>query len=1179
MGEVWRGVHVDLDVPVAVKCLLPNDNEDEWAESSFANEVRAAASLHHPGVVVVLDHGMIDDETAAASNGRLAAGSPFLVMELLHGQSLHAKVGRLGWTDLRDILLQLLAALAHSHARGVIHRDLKPGNVLLEPRTDASGRRLGWRARITDFGLARALEKQNASEGVVAGTPAYMAPEQLQGHWRDQGPWTDLYSLGCLAWSLSSGTPPFGRQRAFAEISLDHLHRPPPALVPRNAVPVAFEAWLLRLLEKDPRRRFASAADAAQALRALEPSPLLEPFEPAVDVTNPGPVFFGEKLHADDDTTGSPIGKQAEPDPIPEISTQVLPEDIVAGEVPTWDPTGRPSLELTRCLAPSDWRSQQPSSPAHRLVGVGMALYGLRSIPLVGREEERTRIWEGLSRVEQTGRAHLLFLRGPSGCGKTRLASWLGQTAHQRAGTTVLSAQHASEGGPRSGLAAMLAQHLRTSDLSGSALRARVERLALRRGLLEMDEVPAVCALLQPAGTDEETDPGTPVVRFETPRERFALLRRILSRLDPTPRPLVLVFDDVQWGAEALQFAQWLLQTQPTHKTPFLVVLTVQEAALAERPEEAVLLERLAQRDDSRVLEIDPLSTEHQAHLVRALLGMDGELAAEVTRRTAGNPLFAVQLVGDWIERGVLEPGRRGFRLKDGAQVEIPESLHAVWRGRVNRLLDAQDSSTVCAIELAAILGDKVNRQEWKAVCARTGTHADLRRVLGRMLVLRLARTDPEGTHWRFSHPMLRESIVRRAQESGRVRTWHQACANMLEMRYPHGATERIAWHLLAAGDDKDALPYLLLSAESRVERGDLDVAERILDERAAAVRRVGPNPDDPIHGAGWFLRLRLLRIMGRVDEANAYVAQAVDAARRHRWTELLAEARIHQGILTHRSGSFVHAWRRLRQGEELARETGRQELVASALLEQGRLLIERGRLPDAAGCLDRARVLFAQHDDRTDQANCDVLLGRVAKQKGDLDKAMAHFSDALDAFEKVGSRWGVANCTNELGEVARLQGDLNGAGLHYRDACAKMEELGADDANVMRVNVGLVCIFRSRFSQAEPLLERSLRNFEATHHKAMVGITHAMLLCCAAARQDWAGWDAHANAAIPILTETGWIEHDIALVARLAGDLAAALGEVDRAREAWEMALLQWKVLDRPEEVEGMQRRLQAED
>ena len=879
MGEVWRGVHVGLDVPVAVKCLLPNDSEDEWAETSFENEVRAAAGLSHPGVVTVLDHGVVDETTAAASEGRLAVGSPFLVMELLHGQSLHDKVGKLGWKDLRDILLQLLAALAHSHACGVIHRDLKPGNVLIEPRTDTSGRRLGWRARITDFGLAQALERQNASEGVVAGTPAYMAPEQLQGHWRDQGPWTDLYSLGCLGWSLAGGLPPFGRQRPFAEISLDHLHRPPPLLVPRQSVPRAFEAWLLRLLEKDPRQRYASAADAAEALRALEPTPLLEPFEPVDEPSAPGPVFFGERLQGDDETTGAPLAGAEASEPVPEISTQVLPEDIVAGEVPAWDEPSRPGLALTRCLPPSDWRRLQPEHPTHRLVGVGTNLYGLRSIPLIGREDERSRIWEGLSQVEKTGRAHLIFLRGPSGCGKTRLATWLGQTAHEQAGVTVLSAQHASDGGPRSGLAAMLAQHLRTTDLSGPALRARVERLALRRGLLEIDEVPAVCALLEPEGAHEPNDPATPVVRFETPRERFALLRRVLSRLDPTPRPLVLVFDDVQWGAEALQFAQWLLQTQPSQKTPFLVVLTAQEAALAERPEEAVLLERLAQRDDSRVVEIEPLSTNHQNQLVRALLGMDGELAAEVTRRTAGNPLFAVQLVGDWIQRGVLEAGRRGFRLKEGARVEIPESLHAVWRGRVDRLLDGQDEATVHAIELAAILGDKVHRDEWKAVCARTGTRADLRRVLGRLLVLRLARTDPEGTHWRFSHPMLRESIVRRAREGERARNWHRACANMLEVRHATGATERIAWHLLTAGDDQDALAYLLDAAEQRIERGDLDVAERILDERAAAVSRVAPPPEDPVRGAGWFLRLRVLRIMGRVEEAQAYVAQAVGSS------------------------------------------------------------------------------------------------------------------------------------------------------------------------------------------------------------------------------------------------------------------------------------------------------------
>lgn len=1172
MGEVWAGHHVALDVPVAVKCLLPTDADDDWAETSFDNEVRAAAGLHHPGVVVVLDHGIIDNETAQQSAGRLAAGSPYLVMELLSGDSLHDKVGRLPWADLRDILLQLLSALAHSHARGVIHRDLKPGNVLVERRTDPAGRGLGWRARLTDFGLAQAIDQHNTSERVVAGTPAYMAPEQLQGDWRDQGPWTDLYSLGCLGWALASGTPPFGRQREFAEVSLDHLHRPPPPLHTRRPVPAAFEAWLRRLLEKNPRARFASAADAADALRGLPATPVLEPLEPEAPPTPDGPVVFGELAGMDDDTTGAP---KAEPAPVPEVSTQVLPDDIPLAVHNHWDTPERPVLPLTRSMVPTDWKAQRTAPPTHRLLGVGIALYGVRAIPMIDREFERSRIWDGLVRVEKSGRAHLLVLRGPSGCGKTRLARWLGEAAHERSGGTVLYAPHSASGGGDSGLSGMLLRHLRCSRLNRTELRARIERLALRSGLVELDEVPAVCELLLPGATDN--DDGAPVVRFAQPRERFALIRRILTSLDPTPRPLVLVLDDVQWGSEALSFTQWLLHTQATHAAPIFVVMTAQEAALAERPDEAVLVERLSQRDDCRVVEVGPLSEPDHAQLVKALLGMDGELTSQVTRRTAGNPLFAVQLVGDWVHRGVLEPGRRGFRLKPGVPIHIPDDLHAVWRSRVDRLLDNQPEAAEHAIELAATLGDRVDREEWRAVCARTGTRADHRRVLGRLLVLRLARVDREGTGWRFSHPMLRESLMRRATESGRAPRWHRACANMLEIRHPGTATERIAWHLLAAGDDRDAISYLLRAAEARIQGGDLDIAERILDERAAAVRRIEPDESDPVRGAGWSLRLRILRIMGRIEEANLYVAQAVEAARRHGWTTLLARARIDQGVFEYRNGSFMRAWRRLRQGEELAIALGERELIATALLEQGRLLIERGRLADAEARLLHARKHFLDLGMELEQATCGTLLGRVAKQAGDLPRAMACFTEALLALERAGSRWGVASCTNELGEVARLQGDLDSAEIHYRDACARMEELGADDAHVLRMNVALVLIFRSRFFEAEPLLDQSLRAFQATGHKSMIGIAHAMLLCCAAARRDWEGWDAHAQAAIQQLSETGSVDHDIALAARLAGDLAAAMGEEGRARHAWEMALLQWQVLDRPDEIAGMERRLAA--
>ncbi len=261
MGEVWRAVHPRQQVPVAVKLLK---GDDARLREAFFAEVRAVARLDHPGVILVLDHGTVDAAAEAASEGRLRAGSPWFAMEHCSGGTLKNAVAR-NWNQLRRLLLDLLTPLAHAHARGVLHRDIKPDNVIFASFEDA---RPG--VKLTDFGLAFALEVEGRQRNVVTGTPAYMAPEQFRREWRDYGPWTDLYALGCLAWRLATGSAPFGERRPPEVLALAHQEIPLPAFEARFEVPPGFRAWLDRLLAKDPTRRLQRAGDAAAALLTLD---------------------------------------------------------------------------------------------------------------------------------------------------------------------------------------------------------------------------------------------------------------------------------------------------------------------------------------------------------------------------------------------------------------------------------------------------------------------------------------------------------------------------------------------------------------------------------------------------------------------------------------------------------------------------------------------------------------------------------------------------------------------------------------------------------------------------------------------------------------------------------------------------------------------------------------------
>jgi len=259
-GEVWRGERGAQRTSVAVKLISGEDAASPAVARLFMHELRATAALDHPAIVDILDHGPASPQLVAPTGGRIVPGAPALVMELLPGGSL-ADVAALPFVQVVSLVEEVLAALAHAHARGVLHRDIKPDNVLL----DARGR-----PRLVDFGLAFLREADNPIEDQALGTPSYVAPEQIGRSGIAPSPATDLYSLACTAWALLCGVPPFGAGREVVAVLHDHRYVDPPEFTPQVPTPPWFEAWLRRCLQKDPRMRFW---DAPAALMALGPTP------------------------------------------------------------------------------------------------------------------------------------------------------------------------------------------------------------------------------------------------------------------------------------------------------------------------------------------------------------------------------------------------------------------------------------------------------------------------------------------------------------------------------------------------------------------------------------------------------------------------------------------------------------------------------------------------------------------------------------------------------------------------------------------------------------------------------------------------------------------------------------------------------------------------------------------
>jgi len=1153
MGEIWQGIHPRHGVPVAVKVMTAEQlRVDEYREA-FQKEIRAVASLDHEGIVIVLDHGVVDEFAREASANLLREGSPYLVMELSTGGTLHSARVR-GWNQLEGVLLRLLDALAHAHARGVIHRDIKPGNVLLpgphDPRQSI---------KLTDFGTSHASD-QGARAGLqeqLFGTLQYMPPEQIEGRWRDYGPWTDLYALGCMAWRLASGRLPFD-QKEPRDLLRAHLHTDAPPLEAAVPVPSGFEAWLRRLISKKEGERFLRAAEAAWALQRLG-----RPVKPA-GWDEPDSVVL-EDAEGLEPVTRVPWAPQ----------TLTAQREALAGSKSETGPARLSAKGTRRGHSPSDvppiptgWRRPTGRPPTMKLVGAGLGLYGTRTIPVVDREGERSRIWDLLREAHGEGNAHLLLLDGASGNGKSRLVEWICQRAHELGVATVLQATHSDLRGRFDGLGPMVARHLRTLGLDRRETVARLQVLLANQGVQDPGEVDALTELVLPR-SQAEVDQGARGVQFGSPTERHVLVRRLLER-EAGHRTVILWLDDVQWGQDAIDFAAHLLRSRADHPVRVLVLATLRTEALAEGSAEERSLDELMHLDGAHRLHLRPLEAQDTLTLVEELLYLTGDLAHAVADRSGGNPMFAVQLVGDWVQTGRLRPGARGFELV-GEATTVPDDIHQIWEAPLRRLLDKRPESDRVALELAAVLGREVEYQEWEKVCEKAG-HQPTKDLLDELVAQGLAR----GGLYRFSfvHGLLRESIERAAREAKRWQAHNRLCA---ELFAEEGASpEQLGRFLAEAGDVAAAVAPLLEGARRLAARGDYTRAIAVLDRRELAIRRADLSRADEAWPEGRIVKIEALWRLGNMDEAGQLLDKLMKAFDRFGWSyDLRCRVLGLQARFLHSQGDSRRAVAVAREAVKLSGRLGDPRGTAAARRIHGSILAELGELDTAEALARTARSEYEAFGDEVGQWECDLVLFTLLKQAGRLREAASILERAMAFHEREGRRQDVAGCLNNLGEIERLRGNLGRAESCYRAARVIFESIGAAGKTIVDANLGLVLLERKQFVPARKALHQALSAFEAQGRRAFAGVLHAALIPCAAGLRDWIAFDAHFDAAVAIQQECRFVDIDVAKAATMAGELALEGRERLRAERVWGFAREQWRGADRIPEAMNVQRRL----
>lgn len=1081
---MWSGRHATEDIPVAVKVITGHRARLRRFREDFEREVRSLARLEHPNITWIHEYGVIDSRAERASDGHLVADSPYLVMEHVGGGSLHRHLGRMAWNDVLDITRAVLSALAHAHARGVIHRDIKPGNVLLAGPED-----LRPATKLADFGIAHAADAHTRSRDDApspatreepAGTPWYMAPEQFAGRWREYGPWTDLYALGILLWELTTGSLPF-RGDAFVEVAMQHMEAPLPAYHPVCSVPSGWEGWLRALLDKQPMARFRRAADALAALdQVLEDGGVRH--DTVVDMAVQGHPGLGSPrpVSIDPDPTvrsapsissSGPLGASAHAPTLPPRDHGTLPEQ---------GPATAGQIRATSVRPPfRDWRDLSAASSAGILRGCGLQLLGMRQLGTVDRFAERDRLWAMLGEVTHLRSPRVAVVSGPVGTGKSHLTRWLTETGMQGGYLTGLRAAHLQAQSAGRPMARMLAEHLRCVGLDELRAHRQIERRLGAQGTPNPNEVRALVAYLREGGelSAGEGEEVPTAWQFSGPDERYALLYRTLHRA-MRERPVLLVLEDCEHAPETIDLAGRLVEDALPGDFPLAIVLTVGSEAVASDRDLAAAIGSLVGRVDALRLDLGPLPEPDLRELFSGSLGLDGRVVDQLVDRTAGNPLFAVQLVGDLVQRELLRFAGGRFQLRPGTTLTLPENLFELARARLEDIVQLFGNQGLQWLELAATLGDHVRFGEWLRIACMdsppgSDPEAALRAIVDWLLRSRLAETRQEG--WVFSHAIFRESLLGNARRERRLVRHHECCLRLFDGRIDSPVLqERKGRHEQGAGRLDAAVISLVEAADGFTTRRQLDNAHRLVFESEGILNSLGAPDDDIRRLPGWIILSHIHMARWEMKPALQWAQRAERRARAAGRLELAFEAAFVAVSTQRHLGPVPGEIDRVLALVREAAEHGSEDDELNALRRTISLLRERDRIEEAMALIPRAEELVERASPYR-EAQVQYTLGILFSEIGDIDRAERAYVRSRELYLSLGLRYQDVMVLASLANLQRERGNLKRCERMLREVVTAQEELFVKGSVVPRFNLVYTLCLLERFDDATSLAEETM--------------------------------------------------------------------------------------------------------
>ena len=381
MGAVYRARRVHIGDEVAIKVLHSRLTNDEKLVERFRREARAAAQLHHSNVVTIHDYG----------EARGPGGFAYIVMELVRGESLRDILrheGRLAPARAVSLMRDVCAGVGAAHRRGIVHRDIKPDNIIVTP---ADEDRPAESVKVVDFGIAKlrdlAAEGSTLTEaGMMVGTLFYMSPEQCKGEPLDSR--ADVYSLGAMLHEMLAGAPPFTASN-ITSLIFKHVGEPPPPLPEELSVPQALRAAVLRALSKDPDARPRDASEFAREVQSALSTAAHEPTAAAIDTKPSAEPFFPATAHPVPVTPSSPPQpSQRSVNTTPDASAQdevtVVQDPSASRPRPTPAPQPPHYVQRPHTVPPPPAHTPRPSRKGYVVGLLVVLLVGLAGLTMLG---------------------------------------------------------------------------------------------------------------------------------------------------------------------------------------------------------------------------------------------------------------------------------------------------------------------------------------------------------------------------------------------------------------------------------------------------------------------------------------------------------------------------------------------------------------------------------------------------------------------------------------------------------------------------------------------------------------------------------------------------------------------------------------------------------------------------